>query len=46
MIATFDNERFKEPQKQRILAAKKVNKYKERKIVITKSLIAKMKDLT
>ena len=44
-IATFENERRKERQRQGILAAKKEGKYKGRKTVITKKLIAEVKDL-
>jgi DNA invertase Pin-like site-specific DNA recombinase len=44
-IATFENDRRKERQRQGILAAKKANKYKGRKTVIDKTLIAKVKDL-
>lgn len=44
-IATFENERRKERQRQGILAAKKDGKYKGRKTVITKKLIAEVKDL-
>jgi DNA invertase Pin-like site-specific DNA recombinase len=38
-IATFENERRKERQRQRIEAAKKSGKYLGRKTVITKKLI-------
>ena len=41
-IATFENERRKEWQRQRIEVAKKVGKYLERKTVITKKLIAQV----
>jgi len=44
-IATFENERRRERQRQGILAAKKADKYKGRKTVITKSLIAEVKNL-
>jgi DNA invertase Pin-like site-specific DNA recombinase len=44
-IVTFKNERLKECQRRIILAAKKAGKYKGRKIVITKKLIAEVKDL-
>jgi DNA invertase Pin-like site-specific DNA recombinase len=44
-IATFENERRKERQRQGILAAKKEGKYKGRKTVITKKLIAEVRDL-
>ena len=44
-IATFENERRKERQRQGILAAKKAGKYRGRKTVITKKLIAEVKDL-
>ena len=44
-IATFENDRRRERQRQGILAAKKANKYKGRKTVITKKLIAEVKDL-
>jgi DNA invertase Pin-like site-specific DNA recombinase len=40
-IATFENER----QRQGIQAAKKAGKYRGRKTVITKKLIAEVKDL-
>jgi DNA invertase Pin-like site-specific DNA recombinase len=44
-IATFENERRQERQRQGIMAAKKVGKYAGRKTVITKKLIAEVKDL-
>lgn len=44
-VATFENERRKERQRKGIEAAKKVGKYKGRKSVITKHLIAEVKDL-
>lgn len=44
-IATFENDRRKERQREGILAAKKAGKYKGRKTVIDKLLIAKVKDL-
>lgn len=44
-IATFENDRRKKRQRQGILAAKKADKYKGRKTVINKVLIAKVKDL-
>lgn len=44
-IATFENDRRRERQKEGILAAKKANKYKGRKTVINKSLISKVKEL-
>ena len=44
-IATFENERRKERQRQGIQAAKKNGKYLERKTVITKKLIAQVQDL-
>ena len=44
-IAEFENNRRKERQKQGILAAQKLGKYKGRKTVITKQLIAEVKDL-
>ena len=44
-IATFENERRKERQRQGIQAAKKAGKYRGRKTVITKKLIAEVKDL-
>jgi len=44
-IATFENDRRKERQRQSILAAKKADKYKGRKTGINKVLIAKVKDL-
>jgi len=44
-VATFENERRKERQRQGIAAAKKANRYKGRKTVITKKLIAEVKDL-
>lgn len=44
-IATFENERRKERQRQGIQAAKKNDKYLGRKTVITKKLIAQVQDL-
>lgn len=44
-IATFENDRRKERQRQGILAAKKAGKYTGRKTVINKALIAEVKDL-
>lgn len=44
-IATFENERRKERQRQGIEAAKKAGKYLGRKTVITKKLIAEVQDL-
>ena len=44
-IAEFENNRRKERQKQGIHAAKQAGKYKGRKTVINKALIAKVKDL-
>ena len=44
-IATFENERRKERQRQGIEAAKKAGKYAGRKTVITKKLIAEVQDL-
>ena len=44
-IATFENERRKERQREGIAAAKKVGKYAGRKTVITKKLIAEVQDL-
>ena len=44
-IATFENERRKERQRQGIQAAKKAGKYAGRKTVITKKLIAEVQDL-
>jgi DNA invertase Pin-like site-specific DNA recombinase len=44
-IATFENERRKERQRQGIQAAKKNGKYLGRKTVITKKLIAEVQDL-
>jgi DNA invertase Pin-like site-specific DNA recombinase len=44
-IAEFENNRRKERQKQGIQAAQKDGKYVGRKTVITKTLIAKVKDL-
>ena len=44
-IATFENERRKERQRQGIAAAKKAGKYLGRKTVITKKLIAQVQDL-
>jgi DNA invertase Pin-like site-specific DNA recombinase len=43
--ATFENERRKERQRQGISAAKKAGKYLGRKTVITKKLIAQVRDL-
>lgn len=44
-IATFENERRKERQREGIEAAKKAGKYKGRKTVITKKLIKEVKIL-
>jgi DNA invertase Pin-like site-specific DNA recombinase len=44
-IAEFEKNRRKERQKQGIRAAQKLGKYKGRKTVITKELIAEVKDL-
>jgi DNA invertase Pin-like site-specific DNA recombinase len=44
-IATFENERRKERQRQGISAAKKAGKYAGRKTVITKKLIDQVQDL-
>lgn len=44
-IATFENERRKERQRQVIAAAKKVGKYAGRKTVITKKLIDQVQAL-
>ena len=44
-IATFENERRKERQRQGIKSAKKAGKYLGRKTVITKKLIAQVQDL-
>jgi len=44
-IATFENERRRDRQRQGIEAAKRAGKYKGRKSVITKQLIAEVKDL-
>ena len=44
-IATFENERRKERQRQGIQAAKKAGKYAGRKTAITKKLIAEVQDL-
>ena len=44
-IATFENERRKDRQRQGIQAAKKNGKYLGRKTVITKKLIAQVQDL-
>ena len=44
-MATFENDRRKERQRQGILAGKKADKYKGRKTVINKVLIAKVKNL-
>jgi DNA invertase Pin-like site-specific DNA recombinase len=44
-IATFENERRRERQKQGIEAAQAAGKYLGRKTVITKKLIAEVKDL-
>lgn len=44
-VATFENERRKERQRQGITAAKKAGKYRGRKTVITKKLIAEVKYL-
>ena len=44
-IATFENERRKERQRQRIQAAKKNRKYLGRRTVINKKLISQVQDL-
>ena len=44
-IATFENERLKDRQRQGIQAAKKNRKYFGRKIVIDKKLISQVQDL-
>ena len=44
-IATFENERRKERQRQGIAAAKKAGRYAGRKTVITKKLITQVQDL-
>ena len=44
-VATFENERRKERQRQGIAAPKKAGKYRGRKTVITKKLIAEVKYL-
>lgn len=44
-IATFENERRQERQRQGIQAAKKAGKYAGRKTVITKKLITEVQDL-
>ena len=44
-IATFENERRKERQRQGIQAAKKAGNYAGRKTVITKKLIAQVQGL-
>jgi DNA invertase Pin-like site-specific DNA recombinase len=44
-IATFENERRKERQRQGISAAKKAGKYAGRKTVITKKLIDQVQNL-
>lgn len=44
-IATFENERRKERQRQGIQAAKKAGKYRGRKTVITKKLGAEVQNL-
>ena len=44
-IATFENDRRKERQRQGISAAKGAGKYKGRKTVINKALISKVKNL-
>ena len=44
-IATFENERRKDRQKQGIAAAKKAGRYAGRKTVITKELITQVQDL-
>ena len=44
-IATFENDRRKARQQEGIEAAKKAGKYNGRKTVITKKLIAKVKEL-
>ena len=44
-IATFENERRKERQRQGIAAAKKAGRYAGRKTLITKKLITQVQDL-
>jgi len=44
-IATFENDRRKERQREGILVAKKAGRYAGRKTVITKKLIAEVQDL-
>lgn len=44
-IATFENERRKERQRQGIAAAKKAGKYRGRKTVITPKLISEVQHL-
>lgn len=44
-VATFENERRKERQRQGIAAAKKAGKYRGQKTVITKKLIGEVKYL-
>jgi DNA invertase Pin-like site-specific DNA recombinase len=44
-LATFENERRRERQKQGIEAAKKAGRYKGRKSVITKKLVQQVSDL-
>jgi DNA invertase Pin-like site-specific DNA recombinase len=44
-IATFENERRKERQRQGIQAARKAGKYRGRKTVITNKLITEVQDL-
>ena len=44
-IATFENKRRKDRQKQGIAAAKKAGRYAGRKTVITKKLITQVQDL-
>lgn len=44
-IATFENDRRKERQREGIEAAKKAGKYRGRKTVLNQKLIAKVKDL-
>jgi len=45
VIAKFENNRRKESQKQRIQAAQRKGKYQERKTIINKTLIQKVKYL-
>lgn len=44
-IATFENERQKEHQSQKLLSAQKVGNYKRRKTVLTNKLILEVQDL-